>query len=360
MGATVAVALNGIQFKGKALNIARPKAYSGPPVKRSQLLNLSLKDLVASEGAAAAAAAALPQSATSGEIASTSSAPQNSNGTPVQLSGIPSSMNQQSVFDLLQQFGGALHSLNLAGGAGEHLGHGTAVYVDHASAVEAVGFSPLLGFIEVKLSDGASPATTAPPAATTSVTEEAQPQEPPAKRVRRTRFDPEPVEPQAQATSVDEDIEDLGPFEAALAKRTQKPPAATAPAAVAAPAETFDLGPFEAVLPPSRPPAAPAARVAAPDVDVDLGPFEAVLPPAKAAPAPEPEDATDDDLDLGVFEAVLPPAKTAAAPPSAPEDLGPFESILPSARKAPAPVAEVEEDDLGPFAAAIQGFEQRH
>merc|ERR1719330_1246660 len=82
-------------------------------------------------------------------------------GATVKLSGIPASMGSKSVFDLLQQFGGPLRSLNLAMSkdTGDHVGAGVAEYVERASAEEAVRFSPLLGFIEVRhAEDGAVPA----------------------------------------------------------------------------------------------------------------------------------------------------------------------------------------------------------
>jgi hypothetical protein len=306
-GANVAMALNGIQFKGKALDIRRPQGYSGAPVKRSQLQNLALKDLVASDATASVESNASTASST------------------VLLSGIPSSMNEKSVYDLLQQFGGALKSLKLSGSGDEHSGSGVAEYVDSTSASEAVGFSPLLGFIEVKLAakavlseaDGAAPAT---------------------KRARKRGFDPEP------AVAVERD--DLGPFEAALRQRNQSQVAPPAPPAD----DALDLGPFEKLLPPAR----TSREGSAPAEVVDLGPFEAVLPAAKAKVAEE----SDAGLDLGPFEAVLPPMKTQASN-AAEEDLGPFEAVLPPAKSGPV-AADDSLDDLGPFAAAIQGFEKKH
>mmetsp|Transcript_43152 Transcript_43152/g.128884 ORF Transcript_43152/g.128884 Transcript_43152/m.128884 type:complete len:190 (-) Transcript_43152:98-667(-) len=170
-------------------------------------------------------------------------------------------MGSKSVFDLLQQFGGPLQSLNLSMNkdTGEHLGKGVAEYVDRSSAVEAVSFSPLLGFIEVRHHEvGDTPLA--------------------SKRQRRSRFD-------------EEEEMDLGPFEAALQQREQAQKGAT-PAD-----EAIDLGPFEAVLPPKKQDALEAAE--------DLGPFEALLPPHR--PGTEATDAAVEDL--GPFEAVLPPAK---------------------------------------------------
>lgn len=317
IGANVAMALNGIQFKGKALDIRRPPGYAGAPVKRSQLQNLALKDLIASDTASTVEPAA-------------SSSASTSKATRVVLSGIPSSMNEKSVYDLLQQFGGELKSLKLEGGANEHAGSGVAEYVNENSASEAVGFSPLLGFIEVKL---ATASASAEPESLADA-----PSEPSAKRVRKNRFDPEPKGGAAE--------EDLGPFEAALRQRSQPPAAPSAPA----PADAFDLGPFENVLPPAR----TAKDSSAASEVVDLGPFEAVLPPAKSKASPE----SDVAVDLGPFEAVLPPMK-AKASNVAEEDLGPFEAVLPPSRSAPAQ-ADNSLDDLGPFAAALQGFERKH
>merc|ERR1712217_107165 len=78
---------------------------------------------------------------------------------------------------------------------GDHMGCGTAEYVERASALEAMRFSPLLGFIEVKLAVEAS-------------------NKEPLKR--RSRFD-EP--PPGVANTIG--INDLGPFEAALFQREQ-------------------------------------------------------------------------------------------------------------------------------------------
>jgi len=265
--ATVAIALHGIQFKGKALEIRRPKGYAHDKSKtRAKLQGVSIKDLVA--GGMADGSPTTGATATSGGAAANASAGETAGGvnaggtgngaapatSSVLLSGIPSSMSSKSVFDLLQQFGGPLRCLNLAQGAeGQHLGHGSAEYVDRASALEAVGFSPLLGFIEVKLGGAMSPA--AP--------------EPQAKRQRKSRFDPVPDEGGDAADDVD-----LGPFEAVL------PPARKVDAAE-------DLGPFEAVLGGIRP-------------EEDLGPFEAVLPPAKLATA-----GFDPLEDLGPFREVV-------------------------------------------------------
>ncbi|CAK0845221.1 unnamed protein product, partial [Prorocentrum cordatum] len=269
-GADVALALNGIQFQGRNLAITRPKNYSGPPSSRAKLQSLTLKDLIASHAAAGAGPS------------------QASSSAWVQLSGIPSSMGSKSVFDLLQQFGGPLKSLDMPESCP---GSGVAEYVDRKSALEALKFSPLLGFIEVKAIDAAAAAVLVGRAAAPAVAGSTE--GPAAKRLRRTRFDPTP----AGAQEADEN--DLGPFEAALRGRGL-PPAAAAPAE-----DALDLGPFEAVLPKRR---------SDPDPADDLGPFESVLPPARG---PEPED------DLGPFESVLPPrpgAGPAAADGSATEE----------------------------------------
>merc|ERR1712232_491503 len=50
VSATVAVALNGIQFQGANLTIKRPSAYTGQAPKL-KLQGVSIKDLVASDGA---------------------------------------------------------------------------------------------------------------------------------------------------------------------------------------------------------------------------------------------------------------------------------------------------------------------
>ncbi|CAK0845229.1 unnamed protein product, partial [Prorocentrum cordatum] len=252
------------------LAITRPKNYSGPPSSRAKLQSLTLKDLIASHAAAGAGPS------------------QASSSAWVQLSGIPSSMGSKSVFDLLQQFGGPLKSLDMPESCP---GSGVAEYVDRKSALEALKFSPLLGFIEVKAIDAAAAAVLVGRAAAPAVAGSTE--GPAAKRLRRTRFDPTP----AGAQEADEN--DLGPFEAALRGRGL-PPAAAAPAE-----DALDLGPFEAVLPKRR---------SDPDPADDLGPFESVLPPARG---PEPED------DLGPFESVLPPrpgAGPAAADGSATEE----------------------------------------
>mmetsp|Transcript_41611 Transcript_41611/g.75466 ORF Transcript_41611/g.75466 Transcript_41611/m.75466 type:complete len:1170 (+) Transcript_41611:58-3567(+) len=240
--ATVAVALNGIQFKGKGLEIKRPKGFVGEPLKRSQLQSISIKDLVGSDDALSTKSPANGRAASAGKASS--------NGTAtVALTGIPASMTEQSVFDLLQQFGGPLRRLTLAGTtvSGSHEGRGTAEYIEAKSAEEAVRFSPLLGFIEVELADSEAPA---------------------AKRARRSRFD------EAEA-------DDLGPFEAAFVSPGGRQ------------AESgLDLGPFEAVLPHGH---------GADEAALDLGPFEAVLPTG------DEKDSGSGDAgeDLGPFTAVL-------------------------------------------------------
>lgn len=245
LSASIAVALNGIRFKDKALVIKRPAGFSGPPLNRAKLAEVSIKELVASDGSSAAkASSAIASDETGGPVEVI---------TAVQLSGIPATMKGKSVFDLLQQFGGPLKSLNLAinGETGDHLGSGTAEFVEATSAAEAIRFSPLLGLIDVRPRSKRAPEIS-------SVDDVSR-----QKRQRRSHWDPPHVD------------DDLGPFEAAL---RQVPAAAP-----------LDLGPFEAVLPPSS-----AAFQ-------DLGPFEAVLPPPSHVP-----NLFDD---LGPFEAVLPPAR---------------------------------------------------
>eukprot|EP00932_Pfiesteria_piscicida_P018303 SRR837773.5159.p2 GENE.SRR837773.5159~~SRR837773.5159.p2 ORF type:complete len:210 (-),score=69.37 SRR837773.5159:16-606(-) len=190
-------------------------------------------------------------------------------------------MGSKSVFDLLQQFGGPLKdlSLNMNKETGEHTGSGVAEYLERSSALEAVRFSPLLGFIEVSLEDSAEEAA--------------------RKRQRRSRFDNAPAA----------DAEDLGPFEAALQGRAPKPAGdmdlgpfeSILPKASTA----EDLGPFESVLPPAGAPAE------------DLGPFEAVL--TKASSQPSAADPLDD---LGPFGAVLKERE------AQPDDLGPFAAAI--------------------------------
>jgi len=286
LGAQVAVALNGIQFQDKALTIKRPKGFNGQ-LPRLKLSDVSIKDLIASDG--------LDAKRPIGQESSNS-------GAKVKLNGIPASMGSQSVFDLLQQFGGPLKSLTLKtkNDASEHEGMGDAEYFDSSSAAEAVKFSPLLGFIEVQLDDSAGTADAAA-----------------AKRQRRNRFDPTPAKQQDD----DEDETDLGPFEAALRGRG---PAANV--------DALDLGPFESVLPPSRSAATKASPLQQSDAALDdFGPFEAVLPKKGAAPMAAPADA---DLD----------------------DLGPFGAVL-QERKASSQT-KTADDDFGPFAAAIKGFEK--
>jgi len=392
ISATVAVALNGIQFKGKSLDIRRPKGYAGPPLKRSQLQNLTIKDLVGTDVFAAApaavvpeakaaatpsvqpaaappATAAAPQAAAPAPGTSTTPAPAAAKAPPtaatpsaepaaapaampsggamsstastgpnvVKLSGVPSSMNEKSVYDLLQQFGGPLRSLQLAGGSETHQGHGVAEYMDRSSADEAVSFSPLLGVIEVELAEDSPDAPVTKPAEANGG--DASAALPSPKRPRRTRFDPEP-----EAAPDSTGLDDLGPFEAALRQReTDQKPAQD---------DAMDLGPFESVLPPSKSAVADEVRKA---LDSDLGPFEAVLPPQKPA-------ATSDPLmDLGPFEAVLPPAKHTEAPSSADdvEDLGPFGAVFGDRAAAADKDADASLDDLGPFAAALRGVEKR-
>lgn len=276
-GATVGVALNGIQFKGKALDIRRPKGYSGQVSPRTKLTGISIKDLVAGAESSILARQEAVQTETP--------IPTSCSGT-VYLSGIPSSMGRQSVFDLLEQFGGKLNDLRLSvdqKGNG-HDGRGMAQYVDVSSAAEAVRFSPLLGFIEVT-----SDLPTDVAAVGCSTESETVP-----RRSRRNRFDPEP---QRTGTSPGAQPVDLGPFEAVLPPK--KDPSSE------------DLGPFEAVLPP----------VSVPHTQEDLGPFEAVLPPKTA------------DDDLGPFQAVLTGMQTASARGStiacgAASDFGPFAAAL--------------------------------
>jgi len=154
--ATIAVALNGITFKDKPLGIKRPTGFAGKTLNPAKLQSVSLEDLlgfvpeesikpiVAEETEASAASAVPPPTTVAAKV-----------GT-VKLGGIPPSMTSKSVFDLLQQFGGPLKSLNLPVNreTGDHAGSGTADFADYASAVEASRFSPLLGFIEVVLPEG--------------------------------------------------------------------------------------------------------------------------------------------------------------------------------------------------------------
>jgi len=276
LSAHVSLALNGIQFQGKALGIKRPKGYTGPPAPRMKLQNVSIKDLIASDsGNRGITGGATPAFAGQGEGGAFE---QPQFGAVVRLSGIPSSMGSESVFDLLQQFGGPLRGLHLDTQMGkrEHLGGGSAEYMDKTSAVEAVRFSPLLGFIEVAHAEGVASLEAA------GIGEGAS-ELPSAKRLRRSRFD--------NQLGADGVAEDLGPFEAALQQREQAHNAQKQ-----APSDGLDLGPFEAVLPPSRQDGAGIL-----DVEEDLGPFEAILP-RKAAASLGPDD-------LGPFEAVLPPAR---------------------------------------------------
>merc|ERR1712129_595263 len=129
-------------------------------------------------------------------------------GAVVRLSGIPSSMGSESVFDLLQQFGGPLRGLHLGTqrGRGEHLGGGLAEYMDKTAALEAVRFSPLLGFIEVAHAEGVASLEAA--GVGEGLSEPSS-----AKRMRRRRFDDQ--------LGADGVAEDLGPFEAALQQREQ-------------------------------------------------------------------------------------------------------------------------------------------
>eukprot|EP00927_Polykrikos_kofoidii_P037199 TRINITY_DN3136_c1_g4_i1.p1 TRINITY_DN3136_c1_g4~~TRINITY_DN3136_c1_g4_i1.p1 ORF type:complete len:1601 (-),score=326.33 TRINITY_DN3136_c1_g4_i1:104-4906(-) len=360
-GAMVAVALHGIQFSGKTLEIRRPKGFSTESGKaRTKLQGVSIKDLVVggfadgkvanagdSGGVDVATNSGTPntaggESSIGGEQRSSEgNAEANSKSSLVRLSGIPTSMNSKSVFDLLQQFGGPLKSLNLATKkeTGDHLGHGTAEYVDRSSAIEAVGFSPLLGFIEVKLAPAADEASAAAAVATE------QPSDAPApasKRQRRTRFDPAP-----------EDAS-LEPFLPALQQRDRqrqqgqepKRDASASKPATAAPAtdDGLDLGPFEAVLPPG------GAKA-----EDDLGPFEAVLgsfrPDVSAPSAVLPSD------DLGPFEAVLPPAKAPSSTVAATDDLdefGPFKDAIAN-RKPP----EKSKDDHASFDGGVRSFTEQ-
>mmetsp|Transcript_63448 Transcript_63448/g.147854 ORF Transcript_63448/g.147854 Transcript_63448/m.147854 type:complete len:87 (+) Transcript_63448:501-761(+) len=76
------------------------------------------------------------------------------------------------------------------------------------------------------------------------------------------------------------------------------------------------------------------------DEAVDLGPFEAVLPPKRAG-EPDAPVGLSQQFDCIAVECTG----------SGPEDLGPFEAVLP-------PV-NFEEEDLGPFAAAVQGLTEK-
>jgi len=307
LGATIAVALNGMSFKDKALVIKRPTGFTGPPLNRAKLQSVSIKDLVEFDGS-------IPETE---PVEAEPAAPKadEKKTVTVKLSGIPPSMKAKSVFDLLQQFGGPVKSLNLPINreSGEHSGSGTADFNDAQSAVEAARYSPLLGFIEVSLEDGT------PSEAADGQDEKSQP-----KRQRRHLWDPAP-EPSAPVAPPVVTEDDLGPFAAALEKVKRVPP--TAPAA------ELDLGPFEAVLPPVAP--------AVPAPAADLGPFESVLPPLSAA------------QDLGPFESVLPPAPSQPEekPPSAFEDLGPFNFVLPPRRT----VAQGPD----PFAPAARTFKEK-
>lgn len=247
--ASIVTLLNGIQFQSAGLSIRRPPGYSVPPANRSKLLSSTLQDLVSGE---------LPPELLEPAEPSVSAKAQ-SRPVSVQLSGIPTSMNSTSVFDLLAQFGGPVKSLHLAHdrSTGQHSGNGTAEFADYESAVEACRFSPLLGFIEVTMQEPA---------------DHAQPADSEVGH-RRSRW------------SEDAADDDLGPFNAIL------PPKQPVEAAE----DDDDLGPFNAVLPKRTAPPA--------DDDLDLGPFNDILPP-KAAPAPE-EDEADDDDDLGPFNAIL-------------------------------------------------------
>lgn len=334
LGAAVAVALNGIQFQGKALGLKRPKGYTGPAA-RTKLTGVSIKDLIASDPSPDGLKAAVGEAA-GGKAGRGADGrlPPGTGGAKVKLSGIPSSMGSKSVFDLLQQFGGPLQSLNLSISreTGDHLGSGVAEYVDRASALEAAHFSPLLGFIEVTLMDAAASGHKA--AASSAGLKEALSEAP--KRQRRSRFDPMPAGA----------AEDLGPFEAAL----RRGPKASGPADNSIKAPALDLGPFESVLPASGGSTREAGSRTERRFTEDLGPFESVLPPPSGVSPP-----VKDAEDLGPFEAVLPPTKGATPSPllgDPLDDLGPFGAVLKD-RKTPEPAV----DDLGPFAQAIHGFE---
>jgi len=312
LGASVALMLNGIQFQGQALSLKRPTGYTGPNIA-PKLKGISIKELVATSGK------------------SSESRPKPSSDTSdrkVRLTGIPASMDSSSVFDLLQQFGGPLKGLNLAldGATGKHQGTGTAEFVEKASALEAIRFSPLLGFIDV-----ASEKKSSAPSGEASA----------RKRPRRSRFDPTPGETAKKAVAEEDD--ELGPFKAALASRAQK---------AGEKDEELDLGPFESVLvkAPAKQPDATVLEAPFDDAD-DLGPFESVLPAASSKAKPSKDDDTvdgsdteaDDDEEFDPFSAVLPPEKNEAPPQQAPA----------SAEDGSDTEADDDEDDLGPFNAVL-------
>jgi len=393
-GAMIAVALNGIQFKGKALEIRRPKAYNGPPLRRAQLQGLSLKDLIASDSADAERTGGdgdvTAPAVSGGAQGEAGDARETARGKLVQLSGIPSSMSEKSVYDLLQQFGGPLERLSLNCGkeAGSHLGHGTAVYVDQASALEAERFSPLLGFIEVKLVDGMPdqspplPLLSAggagmdadnPAVATVAFDKAGSPLKPGVSirltglrsaphleglqgscerwdrttgrwHVRLANGETKAVKPENIAAQVPNMQRSMTEAPAKRPRRSRFDAESPRTAASGATDTSVDLGPFEAALRQrgleQKDPAPELAAAVATDDAIDLGPFEAILPPKRSVSATESAP-----VDLGPFAAVLPPAEPQLEP-----DLGPFEAVLPPAKHAR---KVAPEDDLGPFSEVI-------
>lgn len=76
--------------------------------------------------------------------------------TLVQLAGVPASMREKLVHELLERHGGPLKKLSLSmdSKTQRHIGHGFAEFMDATSAQRASHASPLLGVITVKLAEG--------------------------------------------------------------------------------------------------------------------------------------------------------------------------------------------------------------
>eukprot|EP00746_Dinoflagellata_sp_MGD_P158124 gnl/MRDRNA2_/MRDRNA2_86395_c0_seq3.p1 gnl/MRDRNA2_/MRDRNA2_86395_c0~~gnl/MRDRNA2_/MRDRNA2_86395_c0_seq3.p1 ORF type:complete len:973 (+),score=303.77 gnl/MRDRNA2_/MRDRNA2_86395_c0_seq3:77-2995(+) len=370
LAATVALSLNGIMLNKHSLAMRRPDGYEG---KGDTPPKIALKDLVASETVERAEARLAAEKASGDE---------GGKGKSVLIKGVPPSMSESSVRDLLVQFGGSLSSLFLQKNSKTtlHTGEGVAEFDTREAALEAVRFSPLLGFIEIRIEKAGEhlpdPVVLAAPSTGVEAFPKASAN--PAGTDRKSKL---------RGWEDQDDEEDLGPFEAVLKNRAPLP-------SKEAPSE--DLGPFEAVLSAQKKTPAKIAlekaqarrfreaekSIKGARADEDLGPFEAVLPSSTVPKVPVEED-------LGPFESVLPmaPAKGFAkrpreqvllpmAPakvqksnptgglsgtkPAKDEDLGPFEAVLTQSTTAVNKEMQKDVDlDLGPFAEALAGLPKR-
>eukprot|EP00929_Paragymnodinium_shiwhaense_P011779 TRINITY_DN11801_c0_g1_i4.p1 TRINITY_DN11801_c0_g1~~TRINITY_DN11801_c0_g1_i4.p1 ORF type:complete len:966 (+),score=264.49 TRINITY_DN11801_c0_g1_i4:2332-5229(+) len=172
-GASVALALAGIEFKGRGLAVKRPPGFEGGR-ERPKLKGIALRDLVATT--AAVGGPGLEASADADKV-------QANLGSRVEVTGVPASMTQQQLYDLLLQFAGPLKAplTFKVANPSEEAATGTgldyvAEFVEASSAAEAARASPLLGFLQVKRLALAAkqppPAQPAPPPPSSSSSKE--------------------------------------------------------------------------------------------------------------------------------------------------------------------------------------------